>query len=39
VLKGNNDGTQSLSEVRFGGKKYELQIGEQTADEAAGSTK
>jgi hypothetical protein len=39
VLKGNNDGTQSLSEVRFGGKKYELQIGESTADEAAGSTK
>jgi len=39
VLKGNNDGTQSLSEVRFGGKKYELQIGEQAADEAAGSTK
>ncbi|SRR5579871_6729063 len=40
VLKGNNDGSQALSEVRFGGKKYALQIGEQSAaDEAAGSTK
>jgi len=40
VLKNNSDGSQSLAEVRFGGKKYALQIGEQSAaDEASGSTK
>lgn len=40
VLNNNSDGSQSLSEVRFGGKKYALQIGQQSAaDEAAGSTK
>jgi len=40
VVKTNGDGSRSLTEVRFGGKKYALQIaGETVTDEAAGSTK
>ena len=40
VVVTNSDGSKSLAEVRFGGKKYALQIsGESATDEAAGSTK
>jgi hypothetical protein len=40
VVTTNSDGSKSLAEVRFGGKKYALQIGGETgADEASGSTK
>jgi len=28
VIKSNEDGTKSLAEVRFGGKKYALQVGQ-----------
>jgi hypothetical protein len=30
VTKQNNDGTTSLSEVRFGGKKYALDLGDSS---------
>jgi len=30
VIKDNGDGTKSLAEVRFGGKKYALQIGQNS---------
>jgi hypothetical protein len=30
VVKDNGDGTRSLAEVRFGGKKYALHIGENS---------
>lgn len=30
VIKNNGDGSKSLQEVRFGGKKYALQIGEDS---------
>ncbi|MBV8050454.1 MAG: hypothetical protein JOZ80_04660 [Acidobacteriaceae bacterium] len=30
VIKNNGDGTKSLAEVRFGGKKYALQIGQNS---------
>jgi hypothetical protein len=40
VIKSNGDGTKSLAEVRFGGKKYALQIGEESGSaEMAGSSK
>jgi len=39
VLKVNEDGSKSLSEVRFAGKKYSLAIGEATQTSAMGSTK
>jgi len=40
LVKSNGDGSRSLSEVRFEGKKYALQIGEETGmAEAGGSTK
>lgn len=40
VIKSNGDGTKSLAEVRFGGKKYALQIGEESgSSEMAGSSK
>jgi hypothetical protein len=40
VVKGNEDGSRSLSEVRFAGKKYVLMIGgEETASEAGGASK
>ena len=39
VVKNNEDGTKSLSEVRFSGKKYALQIGEEPSAEMSGSTK
>lgn len=40
VLKDTDNGSKSLSEVRFGGKKYALEVGEGSiADAGAGSTK
>jgi hypothetical protein len=30
VIQSNGDGSRSLAEVRFGGKKYALQIGEES---------
>ncbi|HXZ42602.1 MAG TPA: hypothetical protein VEG68_17820 [Terriglobales bacterium] len=40
VIKSNGDGSKSLAEVRFGGKKYALQIGEESGSaEMAGSSK
>jgi len=40
VVKANGDGTKSLSEVRFSGKKYALQIGDESANaEASGASK
>jgi hypothetical protein len=40
VIRNNDDGSKSLSEVRFGGKKYALQIGgEAGTAESAGSSK
>ncbi len=40
LVKNNDDGSKSLAEVRFGGKKYALQIGEETnSSEMSGSTK
>jgi len=32
VLKNNGDGSKSLAEIRFGGKKYAIAIGEESAD-------
>jgi len=31
VVKNNADGSKSLAEVRFGGKKYALAVGEEAA--------
>jgi len=40
VIRSNGNGSSSLAEVRFGGKKYALQIGEEsTTAEAGGSSK
>jgi len=40
VMKNNGDGSKSLAEVRFGGKKYALQVGgEANSAEMSGSTK
>jgi len=40
VIKSNGDGSKSLAEVRFSGKKYALQIGEESGSaEMAGSSK
>jgi hypothetical protein len=40
VVKGNEDGTRSLSEVRFAGKKYVLMVGgEEATSEAGGASK
>lgn len=38
VLKSNGDGSKSLSEIRFDGKKYALALGEESA-EMTGSSK
>jgi len=39
VVKSNGDGSKSLAEVRFEGKKYTLQIGEESgSSEAAGGS-
>lgn len=32
VVKSNDDGSRSLSEIHFGGKKYALAIGQETAN-------
>jgi len=37
IIKSNTDGSRSLQEVRFGGKKYALQIGEE-AGSSEGTT-
>jgi hypothetical protein len=37
VIKNNGDGSKSLQEVRFGGKKYALQIGEEPGSGEASS--
>jgi hypothetical protein len=39
VTKGNADGTRSLSEIQFGGKKYALEIGETTNQADASAVK
>jgi hypothetical protein len=40
VIRSNDDGSKSLAEVRFSGKKYALQIGgDSTTAEAGGSSK
>ena len=40
VVKGNDDGSRSLSEVRFAGKKYVLVLGgEEATSEAGGASK
>jgi len=40
VVKNNGDGSKSLAQIRFEGKKYALQIGEESGGmEATGSTK
>ena len=41
VVKNNDDGSKSLSEIRFGGKRYALAIGQETAsmDGSGSSTK
>jgi hypothetical protein len=31
VLKNNDDGSKTLTEIRFGGRKYALAIGQETA--------
>jgi len=39
VVKNNDDGSKSLSEIRFGGKRYALAIGQETASmEGSGSS-
>ena len=37
VLKNNGDGSKSLAEIRFGGKKYAIAIGEESADMSGSS--
>jgi hypothetical protein len=40
VIRSNGDGSKSLAEVRFSGKRYALQIGEESGSaEMAGSSK
>jgi len=39
VVLGNQDGSHSLSQIRFAGKKYVLVLGEETASEAGGASK
>jgi hypothetical protein len=39
VTKRNADGTRSLSEIQFGGKKYALEIGETTNQADASAVK
>jgi hypothetical protein len=39
VVKNHDDGSKSLAEIRFGGKKYALAIGEETAStDSSGSS-
>ena len=37
VVSSNSDGSKSLSEIRFSGKKYALAIGEESASAATSS--
>ena len=39
IIKSNADGTRSLAEIRFGGKKYALSIGSDSQAEPSNSTK
>jgi hypothetical protein len=39
VVKSNDDGSRSLAEIQFGGKKYALAIGQETAMDGSGSSK
>jgi hypothetical protein len=39
LVKTNADGTRSLAEIRFSGKKYALAIGSETAMDGSGSSK
>jgi hypothetical protein len=39
VVKNNADGTRSLAEIRFGGKKYALSLGSESASMDDGSSK
>lgn len=39
VVKSNADGTRSLAEIRFSGKKFALAIGSETASMDGGSSK
>ncbi|MGH9499907.1 MAG: hypothetical protein ACRD3L_12280 [Terriglobales bacterium] len=39
VLKSNGDGSRSLAEIRFGGKKYAIAIGDEATAEMNGSSK
>jgi hypothetical protein len=40
VLKNNGDGSKSLAEIRFGGKKYAIAVGNESANaEMGGSSK
>ena len=39
VLKSNGDGSKSLSEIRFNGKKYALAIGNESANADMGSSR
>ena len=38
VVVKNNDGSRTLSEIRFGGKKYSLAIGESAKTDESGSS-
>jgi hypothetical protein len=38
VLKSNDDGSKSLAEIRFGGKKYALAIGQESASMGGGDS-
>ena len=39
VVKNNDDGSRALAEIHFGGKKYALAIGQETAMDGSGSSK
>ncbi len=39
ILKMNSDGSKSVSEIRFGGKKYALAIGDSGSSSDMGSTR
>lgn len=39
VVKDNGDGSKSLAEIRFGGRKYSLQLSESGSMETSGSSK
>jgi hypothetical protein len=39
VLKSNGDGSKALAEIRFGGKKYAIAIGDESASAEMGSSR